>query len=317
MGSFGQFHPLSTPHQKGPNSYLQSKNMTSNRKRKAADDDDAPAAKKPKLDSIYTRTDPVTGDVGRIRKKDDKYWQDFTRRAQRKREQRLKAKKKQEQEDAKKKKERAERKKKREERKRQKAAQDAAAVSSSESESSSDEDDDIKERSDLVPFYQKTQRFKDHVCVVTGGGRGIGQACSLRLAQEGAIIYILDYKRWKDTIDAISNAQRMIHNKSYKDKMAQYHAQCNKNGKNKNKVKVKKPKKVRFKERVFHKQCDVTDKKKVQETIDEIIKERGYIDVVLNCVNTTGKDYGSTASHSVKEENIERTFKLNLFSTVN
>ena len=44
--------------------------------------------KKPRLDVMYTRTDPITGNLGRIRKKDDKYWRSFTRRAQRKRQRR-------------------------------------------------------------------------------------------------------------------------------------------------------------------------------------------------------------------------------------
>merc|ERR1712232_321724 len=110
-----------------------------------------------------------------------------------------------------------------------------------------------------------------------------------------------------------------LHQKSYRDAMAKYHAESDKNAKNKNKdkAKIKKPRKIRFKERVFHKKCDVTDPKKVKETIEEIVKERGYIDVVLNCVNTTGKDYGDTDSHSVKYESFDKIMKYNLYSTVN
>eukprot|EP01084_Bolivina_argentea_P283829 486210_1 len=43
---------------------------------------------KPKLQSSYTRTNPVTGELGRIRKKDDQYMASFTRRAKRKKERR-------------------------------------------------------------------------------------------------------------------------------------------------------------------------------------------------------------------------------------
>ncbi len=122
--------------------------------------------------------------------------------------------------------------------------------------------------------------------IIKGGGRGIGQACAIRLAQE------------------------QIHNKRYRDKMAQFHADCNKNSKNKNKnTKIKKPRKLKFKDRIFHKQCDVTDRKQVEETIEAIIKERGYIDVVLNCVNTD--------SHKIDISKFDRIMPLNLYSTVN
>jgi len=196
-------------------------------------------------------------------------------------------------------------------------------VEETESESSSDEDDEVKrdDQAKFVPFHKLTTRFKDHVVVVTGGGRGIGQACALRLAQEGGIIYILDNVRWKNTEQSITAAQQELHDDAYKNAMARYHAASDKKAKNKNKNKdktvIKRPKKLRFKTRVFHKQCDVTDRKKVDEVIAEIVKERGYIDVVLNCVNTTGKDYGDTDSHSLSLSSFDKIVKLNLYSTVN
>ena len=124
------------------------------------------------------------------------------------------------------------------------------------------------------------------------------------------VVYVLDNKRWKDTVDEITDIQKKLHQQSYADAMEKYEA-------NKDKKGAKKPKKVRFRERVFHKQCDVTDEKKVKEVIEEIIKERGYIDVVLNCLNAAGKDYGSTASTDVKLDSFDRIMRLNLYSTVN
>jgi NAD(P)-dependent dehydrogenase (short-subunit alcohol dehydrogenase family) len=35
-------------------------------------------------------------------------------------------------------------------------------------------------------------RVKDKVCIVTGAALGIGRACALRLAQEGARIAVFD-----------------------------------------------------------------------------------------------------------------------------
>eukprot|EP01084_Bolivina_argentea_P131893 232741_1 len=151
--------------------------MASNtRKRKASGDGGAPAKKKPRMESMYTRTDPITGKIGRVRKKDDKYWCDFTRRARKRREKREARKQKVED---KKEKEDAVKKKEREERRKKRAAEKESAALSSESESSSDEDDDIKreDQEKFIPFHNLTKRFKDHVCIVTGGGRGIGQAC--------------------------------------------------------------------------------------------------------------------------------------------
>eukprot|EP01084_Bolivina_argentea_P131890 232738_1 len=280
------------------------------RKRAAEHDDDdkAPAKKKPKLESWYTRTDPKTGDLGRLRRKDDKYWNDFTRRAKRRKERREAKAAKATKQDSKK------------DKKGRKKEVETKQDVSSESESGSDDDIDVKnlKRDDtetFQPFHTLTRRFKDHVCVITGGGRGIGQACAIRLAEEGGIIYILDNRRWKDTVDMVREAQEKSHNKRYKDKMEKYHANCHKNNKNKNKI--KKPRKLKFKDRVFHKQCDVTDRKQVEETIGDIVKERGYIDVVLNCVNTTGKDYAATHSHKIDINKFDRIMKLNLYSTVN
>ena len=115
------------------------------------------------------------------------------------------------------------------------------------------------------------------------------------------MIYILDYKRWKETMDLVTAAQEELHQEKYRDAMARYHAACNRAARKKEKTSgIKKPRKVRFRAKAWHKQCDVTDPKRVEDTIGEIVRERGYIDVVLNCVNTTGKDYGDTESHKVK-----------------
>jgi glucose 1-dehydrogenase len=52
-------------------------------------------------------------------------------------------------------------------------------------------------------------RFKDKVCIVTGGGSGIGQATCLRLAAEGGKVVVMDLKgdRAGETVQKIQAAK--------------------------------------------------------------------------------------------------------------
>lgn len=47
------------------------------------------------------------------------------------------------------------------------------------------------------------QRVKDKTCVVTGAALGIGRACALRLAEEGARIALFDQLDW-DRVRAVN-----------------------------------------------------------------------------------------------------------------
>ncbi|MCA9948311.1 MAG: SDR family NAD(P)-dependent oxidoreductase, partial [Anaerolineales bacterium] len=48
------------------------------------------------------------------------------------------------------------------------------------------------------------KRFVDHVVMITGAANGIGEACALRFAQEGANIVCLDVAEAANAATAVS-----------------------------------------------------------------------------------------------------------------
>ena len=60
-------------------------------------------------------------------------------------------------------------------------------------------------------------------------------------------------------------------------------------------------------------QCDVSDKKQLKDTFDEIYKKYGSIDILITCAG-----YGLTgAAELLKEEDAEREYAVNFFGTTN
>ena len=52
-------------------------------------------------------------------------------------------------------------------------------------------------------------RFRDKVCLVTGGGSGIGKAACLRLAAEGGRVVVVDINEdGKETVQEIDEGRR-------------------------------------------------------------------------------------------------------------
>jgi 3-oxoacyl-[acyl-carrier protein] reductase len=51
-------------------------------------------------------------------------------------------------------------------------------------------------------------KLKDKIAIVTGGARGIGQACAIALAQEGAHVCVTDIIPMEETMDAIKALDR-------------------------------------------------------------------------------------------------------------
>ena len=101
----------------------------------------------------------------------------------------------------------------------------------------------------------------------------------MRLAQEGAIVYVLDHWQWKETVDLL--------NKAYGDNKAQCHGM----------------------------RCDVTDIKQVTKCIEDIIHTHGYIDVLINAVFQL--DDGSKYSHEVSFDELKRSLNQNFYSFFN
>jgi len=114
----------------------------------------ADRANKPDLSKAWTRTDPITGETGRLQRKDAAYRKHLARR------------------------------------KTHMTKKKPAKAKEKEKE----EKTDTKDEQDYADL---TARFDGHVVIVTGGGEGLGQSCALRLAKEGAIVYILDKKNGK------------------------------------------------------------------------------------------------------------------------
>lgn len=120
-------------------------------------------------------------------------------------------------------------------------------------------------------------RVKDKVAVVTGCGRNIGRAISLLLAQEGAQVCLLDIdaKLGKETL-------RLI-------KKQKGHA-C------------------------FFK-CDVTNTKQIFQVIDEIMKQYGRVDILVNNVGHSKGLKLEDVSEDDFRINIDYNLKSAIFCT--
>lgn len=160
-----------------------------------------------------------------------------------------------------------------------------SAKSKSKTKSKKDEeleDDDIK-TDDLAKFHLKTQRFNGHVVVVTGAGKdNLGRAVALRFAQEGAKVVILDKQKFNDSIDSIVS-------------------KCKKDG---------------IKAELSGHRCDITDETQVKQAIDLIIKDYGFIDAIVNCATTHGKDRGKI-TEEINMSDFNEVMDVNVNGTLN
>lgn len=87
-------------------------------------------------------------------------------------------------------------------------------------------------------------RLKDKVCIVTGSGSGIGQATAIKFALEGAKVAVCDVNE-----TAAANTVKEIIEKGGKAKSYK---------------------------------VDITDKESIQNVVDDLMKQYGRIDVLVN-----------------------------------
>lgn len=94
-----------------------------------------------------------------------------------------------------------------------------------------------------------TERFKDKIAVVTGGCRGIGKSIAVKLAEEGAFVYALDYV-------IPDGSEPFYENEEIASRIA-----C--------------------------RQADVTNFESIENNFSEIVKEKGRIDFLVNNAGIT------------------------------
>jgi NAD(P)-dependent dehydrogenase (short-subunit alcohol dehydrogenase family) len=127
---------------------------------------------------------------------------------------------------------------------------------------------------DYRPFYPGVGKFKDQVVMITGGDSGIGRACALAFANEGAHVAIL-YK--DEDGDAIKT----------KSLVEGYGVRC-----------ILIP-------------GDIGDHSFCTRAVGKTIKELGRLDCLIN---NAGEQHEQSEIENISEAQLLRTFKTNIFS---
>lgn len=119
--------------------------------------------------------------------------------------------------------------------------------------------------------------LENKVCVITGAGRGIGQAIAQLFAEHGAIVYA------NDLVLGCMDAW-----------VEEFNQTCE-HGK------------------VISAYFDITDEAQVRTNVMNIKKEAGRIDVL---VNNAGVEFNELIG-MISEDNMQKMFKVNVFGTIN
>ncbi|ETO30686.1 short-chain dehydrogenase/reductase SDR, partial [Reticulomyxa filosa] len=110
--------------------------------------------------------------------------------------------------------------------------------------------------------------------------KGIGQAIAIRLVKEGAIVYILDKKKWKETEKICAQS-------------------------------------VLRKDQVVGEgmKCDVTDAKELKKCVDSIVQKHGYVDVLVNAAVL--HDGEPTPVEKIKAADLAKVIDTNFVGALN
>lgn len=133
----------------------------------------------------------------------------------------------------------------------------------------------------------KQQRLQNAVCVVTGGGRGIGNGIARRLALEGAVTVVLIDMNQDDLNQAASQLEQEV-------------AELTGD-------------KGTSRPTFYGLACDVTNSKKVKDTMNYIataLSPNGRIDILVQAAGVVGKT--NVLTHEVEEENFDFVMDVNV-----
>lgn len=122
------------------------------------------------------------------------------------------------------------------------------------------------------------KRFENQVAIITGGARGIGQAIGQRIGEEGGIVFLLDVLE-----DAVQATAHQLRNAGYQ---------------------------------ATGQRVDITNETEVKLFVQQIIKEKGRIDILVNCAGIIGltatkiTDYDLATFQRVHEVNLIGAFLI-------
>ncbi|MDV3253450.1 SDR family oxidoreductase [Devosia sp. BK] len=128
-------------------------------------------------------------------------------------------------------------------------------------------------RPQYMPKFPGNGRLKDKVAIITGGDSGIGRACAVLFAREGAqvaLVYLEETEDAKITADAVT---------------------------------------AEGKEALLLR-GDVGDKSFCETVVGKVIEEFGQIDVVIN---NAAEQHPQEEITDISEEQLQKTFRTNLY----